>query len=286
MKKNDFAIFILSHGRANNQRTIDTLKRLKYSGKLYIVLDNEDEQEEEYKRLYGEQNIIIFDKSEEMKHTDVMNNFQNHKLVVYARNRVNDIAKELGLKYYLVLDDDYVACLYRFTDGKSLYGKRTTNFWDLCNVMIKWLESSPRMKCVAFAQGGDLLGGATNDNFIRGWKRKVMNTFFCSVDKPLEFMGEINEDANMYCVAGNRGDLFYSTCRVSITQLETQSNSGGLTDIYLQQGTYVKSFYTVMCCPSFVKVRVLNSVHARVHHGINSEYGFPKIIREEFKKKA
>ena len=109
MKKNDFAIFILSHGRANNQRTIDTLERLGYSGKLYIVLDNEDEQEAEYKRLYGEDKIIIFDKAEEMKHTDVMNNFQNHKLVVYARNRVNDIAKEMGVKYYLLLDDDFVA---------------------------------------------------------------------------------------------------------------------------------------------------------------------------------
>lgn len=96
---------------------------------------------------------------------------------------------------------------------------------------------------------------------------------------------EINEDANMYCLAGNRGDLFYTAYQISVNQLKTQSNSGGLTDIYLQQGTYVKSFYTVMCCPSFCKVKILNTVHARIHHSISSEYGFPKIIRENHKKK-
>ena len=32
----------------------------------------------------------------------------------------------------------------------------------------------------------------------------------------------------------------------SLLQKETQSNSGGLTDIYLELGTYVKSFYSVI----------------------------------------
>ena len=45
--RNDFAVFILSHGRANNLITLKTLDKIGYTGKTYIIIDNEDEQEEE-----------------------------------------------------------------------------------------------------------------------------------------------------------------------------------------------------------------------------------------------
>lgn len=60
-------------------------------------------------------------------------------------------------------------------------------------------------------------------------------------------------------------------------------------DCPLDTGTYVKSFYTVMHCPSFVRVGVLSDHRAaianvRLHHSIDHEYGFPKILRESIKK--
>ena len=59
--RNDFAIFILSHGRADIVRTVDTLRRANYSGKWYLVLDNEDDQIPEYIKQFGENHILIFD---------------------------------------------------------------------------------------------------------------------------------------------------------------------------------------------------------------------------------
>lgn len=44
---NDFAVFILSHGRAGNIKTLKALENGNYSGKWYIVIDNEDDQAEE-----------------------------------------------------------------------------------------------------------------------------------------------------------------------------------------------------------------------------------------------
>ena len=41
MFREDFAIFILSHGRANNVKTVKTLEREGYTGKWYIICDNE-----------------------------------------------------------------------------------------------------------------------------------------------------------------------------------------------------------------------------------------------------
>ena len=37
----DFAVFILTHGRADNVKTYKTLKRFGYTGKIYIIIDNE-----------------------------------------------------------------------------------------------------------------------------------------------------------------------------------------------------------------------------------------------------
>lgn len=44
----NFAVFILSHGRADNIKTIKTLKKQGYTGKIYIIIDDEDEQESLY----------------------------------------------------------------------------------------------------------------------------------------------------------------------------------------------------------------------------------------------
>ena len=72
-----------------------------------------------------------------------------------------------------------------------------------------------------------------------------------------------------------------------MNQKQTQSNKGGMTDIYINQGTYVKSFYTVMMMPSSVKVGLMgNSMETkRLHHIINWNNTVPKIIKESFKKK-
>ena len=46
--RNDFAIFILSHGRADNVKTLDTIKTCGYTGKWYVIIDNEDKQAQKY----------------------------------------------------------------------------------------------------------------------------------------------------------------------------------------------------------------------------------------------
>lgn len=50
--RDDFAMFILSHGRAENVITIDTIRRCGYDGKIFIVVDDEDEQQKRYIERY------------------------------------------------------------------------------------------------------------------------------------------------------------------------------------------------------------------------------------------
>ena len=52
--RKDTAVFIITHGRAEKQLTLDLLRQSEYSGKIYLVVDNKDEQLSEYKKKYGD----------------------------------------------------------------------------------------------------------------------------------------------------------------------------------------------------------------------------------------
>jgi len=281
MKHKNFAVFILSHGRANNVKTIKTLKNGQYDGETYIICDNEDEQLEDYKKL-GKK-VIVFDKLEEMKRSDTEDNFKDHRLVIYARNKCHDIAKELGLKYFLVLDDDYVEISLKYVEDNKLKSKNVKNLNNLFDMFLDFLDVSGALT-VAMAQGGDFIGGAENGNLEKGIGRKAMNSFFCRTDRPFKFTGSTNEDVNAYITYGMKGELMFTIYKAVIEQTTTQKSDGGLTDIYLDNGTYVKSFYSVICQPSCARVAIMNSKHPRIHHKILWDRCCPKILSEEYKK--
>lgn len=66
----------------------------------------------------------------------------------------------------------------------------------------------------------------------------------------------------------------------------TQSLDGGMTESYLETGTYVKTFYSVMAMPSCIKVSMMYTKHKRIHHRIDWECCVPKIINEKYRKEA
>lgn len=284
----DFAVFILSHGRADHLKTFNTLKRDGYTGKVYIVIDNEDPTAERYRELYGAI-VVTFNKQEWREKTDTYDNFKGApSSVVFARNACWDIAKTLGVKWFLMLDDDYRQWEYRF-DSTLNYGyqKSVRNLDGLFAAVLEYYKSIPALT-IAFAQGGDLIGGARADSVksLR-LKRKAMNTFFCSTERPFDFMGRVNEDVTAYIQHGRRGKLIFSIFNAVCIQTVSQTQEGGLTDIYRHQGTYVKSFYTVMGNPSCVTVRMLNgTTEARLHHLITWENAVPVIIGEQHRKIA
>lgn len=282
--RNDFAVFILSHGRPDNVITLDTLKKANYTGKWYIIIDNEDKTADKYYKKYGD-NVIMFDKVGISKRFDAADLSQERRTVVYARNACFEIADKLGLTYFLELDDDYDGLGYRKEDkSKGVLTQKPVKQADrLFELMIDFLEKSNALT-VAFGQGGDYIGGLNGGLYKSQIKRKAMNTFFCTAKRPFKFVGRINEDVNTYVLYGGRGHLFLTIRDVMIHQLETQSNKGGMTDVYLDSGTYLKSFYTVMMCPSCVKVSRMGNVQMRIHHIVDWNRAVPKIINERYKK--
>ena len=112
-----------------------------------------------------------------------------------------------------------------------------------------------------------------------------MNFFICSTERPFQFIGVINEDVNTYASLQKKGTLFLTYPYLSVVQTTTQTNEGGLTDFYLDEGTYIKSFYSVIVAPDSVKISVMGQNHFRLHHNVIWNKTTPMIISEIYKKK-
>jgi len=281
---NEFAVFILSHGRPNTCYTYNTLIDCGYTGKIYLLIDNEDKTINEYRQNYGDK-VIVFDKKAISENIDVMCNFEGRKAIVYARNANFEIAKQLGLKYFLQLDDDYTVFQYRFDEELKYTRKKIKNLDTIFQIYLKFLTHT-KVKSIAMCQDGDLIGGGSNQDIKETitLKRKCMNTWFLNTDKPIKFIGKMNEDYTSSIYYGSVGDIFFTAYNTSISQIATQKALGGMTDIYNNNGTYVKSFFTVMAMPSCTKVGILNTEHKRIHHKTKWNNAVPKIINEKYKK--
>lgn len=283
MKHKSFCVFILSHGRANNVKTLKALQKGNYTGDWYIIIDNEDEQAEEYYKRFGKDKVIMFDKLAISKTFDTADNFKERRTVVYARNACFKIAKELGVKYFLELDDDYSQFSYRKIKDNKFTKTDCKQLDNLFDYMIDFLDISGAIT-VALAQGGDFIGGKDNGNYKKGILRKAMNTFFCRTDRPFDFIGRVNEDVNTYVENGLRGELLFTITRVSINQATTQAQKGGMSEQYLDCGTYLKSFYTVMYAPSCTTIGMMGAKHKRLHHKISWNNCAVKILSSKYKK--
>lgn len=286
-EKNNYAVFILTNGRANNVRTYTTLRRQGYTGAVYFIIDDEDEQKNEYIENFGDQ-VYMFSKAEAAKYTDTCSPLTTTDIVVYARNTCWKIAEDLGIEFFIVLDDDYVSFGHSHTEGMASYADTLCHDLDrVFDLLVEYYASTP-FATLSITQGGDYIGGreSTAMDALREGRllRKAMNLFICSVNRPFSFVGYLNEDTSTYVLEGQRGKIFATYCGYRLQQPPTQQNEGGLTGAYNRLGTYHKSFYSVMVAPSCVKIGEMGNLFKRLHHTVRWKNTCPKIIAETHRK--
>ena len=292
MLRPDFAIFILTHGRPERIFTLNTLKNAGYTGKWYLILDDEDPTIDQTKDMYGKDHVVVFSKEEASKKFDIMDNFKGRNVIVFARNMCNQIARDLGLHYFLEFEDDYLGLDHRFEQFGMLKAQPIRSFDDVCEAMLTFVDtvslSQPNFRSIAFAQGGDFIGGAQGKIWKNKIQRKAMNSFFFKVpDRPEEdimFLGRMNDDVNLYTTDGMRGGLWFQIADICLVQQMTQQSTGGNSDAYLKYGTFTKSFYSVMGEPSCVKVGMMGRINYRIHHHVEWNNCVPKILAEDWRR--
>ena len=217
MLPNDFAILILSHKRPENP-TYKTLMKCNYSHKLYFILDDEDPSIPQYEAKYGKDKLLIFNKKEMAKNIDLMDNWDMWSIDTYARNASFQLAKLVGINYFLLLDDDYDSFRYRFFSEHSVVVKQMNR---VCEVYLDYFKKHNQIKALCFAQGADvsvITKGQT--------KRKAMNALFLSVDRPVHWIGHMNADVNAYTRYGQLGHIMITFPHIQLNQEPTQTKGG------------------------------------------------------------
>jgi hypothetical protein len=279
---NDLIIFILTHGRPNNIYTIKSLRKSGYTGSIALIIDDEDKTEDEY--FLKHKNVHVFNKKEIAKTFDEADNFEDRRAIIYARNACFNIAKQLGFKYFIQMDDDYTRFEYRLYSSEKQKPQIINNLDSVLLLILEFYKST-NFATLSIAQGGDFIGGKNNRMAKKPTLfRKCMNSFLCSTERPFQFVGRINEDVNTYVYEASKGLLMGTIPFASIVQKTTQTNSGGMTELYLDSGTYIKSFYTVMFAPSCCTIKEMGDTRKRLHHSIKWENAVPKIINQKNKK--
>ena len=280
-----FCAFILTHGRPEKVLTLRTLDRCGYTGRIYLVVDDEDKTVSRYREIFGREKVIVFNKKAAADACDEGNNFDERRTITMARNACFGIAERLGVIHFIELDDDYTDFRYKLREtGNHLAVIKNLN--GVIALLLRFYIQS-RVTSLALAQNGDFIGGFDNGRGIyRFSKRKCMNTFMCSTERPFRFVGAMNEDVNTYTTLGNRGAVFMTVPCAAINQCATQSQDGGLTAMYQRFGTYCKAFTTVMMMPSAVKVSMMQSRTPRLHHSIDWGRAVPCLVPERYRRQT
>lgn len=281
MKSKDFAVFILSHGRADTITTYKALRDGGYTGRTYVVIDNEDDQEDLYRQKFGD-DIIQFDKRDYLEKTDLGDLDTDRRIGVFARNFIQDEAKRLGYKFHLQLDDDVHGFTYRFAQGKVLRALHCSHLDEVFSGMVEYMKETP-ITSLSFALSAYNMGGV-DGSIKEGMTRKTMTTFLMRADDLQYFHMRMNDDITTSLINGMRGKLYYSYLPIEVEVDKTQVKAGGMTDIYQKNGTYRKSFYSVICCPSCVKVSAMGITDYRIHHTISWNNAVPKLLSERWCK--
>ena len=276
-----FAVFILTHGRADIIKTVDFLQKSGYTGDIWVVIDNEDDQEDLYREKFGDK-VIQFDKRDYVPITDLGDNEDGRKIGVFARNFIQDKAKEMGYDYHLQLDDDIMGLNYRFVEDEKLKSIVCKKLDSVFEAFVDYMDSAP-ITALSFGHPAYYVGGSLK-NFSKGMIPKTMTTFMMRADDLQYFHMRMNDDITTSAINGMRGKLYYTYLPLCINTELTQKAGGGMTEAYKDSGTYRKSFYSVMCMPSCTKIFHIGEVEERIHHTITWNNCTPKLLSERWKK--
>lgn len=275
---NNFAIIIKSHQRANTQLTYETLKRTGYTGRIYIVIDDEDEQLELYKQKYGDI-IKVFNKDEMLKITDTVDNFKNKNNALLPAAYCKILADELKLDYYIIIDDDIEDIRERFEENRQLKGRDIKNLDKIIELFIEYMENA-NISCLSFGNQGGYIGGL-NGKFKNGMGRNNNQNFLLKTKDNIKFLGTRNEDFNMVATYSKIGKLIFEIYKIGISSPERGSNEGGLQQDYEQAGFYTANFYSIIVAPYCCKIGMRNN---KITLKRNWERFAPKVLSEVYKK--
>jgi len=272
-------IFIPSYHRADNLKTVNYYKRIGWHmDNIHVVIDSETDDIPDYKYQAERTgfNLHIFNMQEARKRYDYVHRpSQSRRSAGQARNQFYDIAKSLGIDFFMIQDDDTQGYQNKKLGkylGMSSSDDVNAVFEGIKNFMLK-----RKIGVFGVSQTGDFFGG-TNKKLLRN---KVMNTTF--VNTAYVYRGERgvqDDDTSQFVTIMNEG-LFTGSIGDGLVLQQTQSAtaSGGLTELYNECKLLNKALVCPIQFPSAICANKQEKNGGRIHHQIRHKYLAPRLLK-------
>lgn len=281
MTNKNYCIFIISHKRSENIITLNTLKRLNYKGKIYIVIDDLDVEKDIYIKNY--ENVLVFNKLDYFKKTEKLTNKKILSVALYSRRFIEDFTKENDIKNFVVFDDDILDFKIRFKTKDKIISENINDFNTILDFYFEFLNSA-NIGMLGFGNETSYFGKNCFDNDL---KRRIFNGFVRNRDIDFEWLGIYAEDFISCVENGKKGFICLECMYVKLEamckqQLKTKNQKGGMEEAYNELTDYEKSMYAVISNPScFI---VAPNRKGKLIIKCKWDNAIPKIINRRYKK--
>ena len=248
MKNKDLQIFVLSFGRAK----VPTLKEIKHPESV-IVLTSTDNKFKEKIEAHGAQ-VVVFDKEGfKGRGLEMLNeeSVPQKRSAVYGYNYAIDWGRKNGVRYILVLDDDYIATEYINDRNRGTFPY--IDVW--ARHAVEFLKKHPQIGATCAINNGQLMSNSRSAYFTNLRKRQLMNTIIFDTTKEQHFESLGNGDYVTQAImnTGSR-DMIVRLQTISL-RMETIKQKKHETIDYA--GMFYKRWALKMAAPAYADVRIL-----------------------------
>lgn len=283
--REDFAVYVVTNGRAERQESVKRFRRAGYTGRIFYVVDDEDSQLRRYKEIYGD-NVRVFSKQEYIDRIDWMTNRETRKAAVYGKCACFDIAKADGIQYFCMIDDDITRILFKDYRRGKLNTYPATSMNEICNRICETLEKAP-FECIGIAKDGAYIGGA-NEAVKDGIFWRLSQCVFYRTDRPWKFRSIMYEDTMSSLDMPLIGRMSNSITSLSHDVEHNKSLPGGMNETYTDAGDskeYIGNFMLLMAHPdALVLTMAKKRGKMQWRFRLNHDSCFPKVLNERWRK--
>ncbi len=264
----DYAVFIISHGRPNEQKTYNFLNS-KNVPNLFIVCDDVDSSLEEYKKNYGEK-VLVFHKQKYMDELDAFYNDPTPSRCTYARNASTDFGVSMGYRFFAILDDDMSSVRIRTEEMERSVDDIDGAF----QAVFRFIRDA----------GLYMYMGAISSSFFGGFKHELLYSggcaFFCDATKRVTWLSQYYEDMVTPNAYNRVGKIICSTRHLHFNFITDGSNSGGI-DYEGQRQRYNFSLGSLIGSPAELKIIYRGPTDLVTQRPKNTH---PMILDEKWRK--
>lgn len=282
-----FAVFILSHNRADRVETYDTLRNSGYTGKIYVVVDDEDPQLARYMERFDNKldvGLINFGKEPMIEIADTVYPEKKRSSALYARNFIESFAPMLGYDVFAMMDDDITSFRFRWVEDGSVKSQIVSTQMDKVFEYYAQYMLDADIATTSFPFSMFYISGTSGLDKKITESRHTYQIHIRNAKFPVDWVSVINQDTITQLQTMQVGYIWWSIPFLVFDAEPMNCKSGGLKSVYDSIKDFDMAFLAVMTNPSCCKVAYSSGPRSTMQIKENKHTSYPMIVSERYMK--